>query len=132
MRDFVQDTNGNIATVSYWGSIEAAKQALTTLTNCYNCYNCNKCIKCYNCNNCIKCYNCNNCNNCIKCTEQPLLNAATNLWIITIRQDKTMRIGCQDHSLEIWMNFSDEEINDMDDKALEFWKFWKPIVSHFA
>ena len=120
MRDFVQDTNGNIATVSYWGSIEAAKQALTTLTNCYNCYNCNKC------------YKCNNCYNCIKCTEQPLLNAATNLWIITIRQDKTMRIGCQDHSLEIWMNFSDEEINDMDDKALEFWKFWKPIVSHFA
>ena len=43
-----------------------------------------------------------------------------------------MKIGCQDHSLEIWMNFSDEEINDMDDKALNFWTFWKPIVSHFA
>ena len=120
MQDFVKDDKGNIATVSYWGSIEAAEKSLTTLTDCNNCYNCHKCNKC------------NDCNNCYNCAKQPSLNTPTNLWAITIRQDKTMKIGCQDHSLETWLNLSDNEISAMHRDALNFWKFWKPIVSQFA
>ena len=36
-----------------------------------------------------------------------------------------MRIGCQQHSLEEWENFTDEQIDDMDFDALEWWEEWK-------
>ena len=43
-----------------------------------------------------------------------------------------MKIGCQDHSLEDWLHFPDNTILTMHKEALNFWTFWKPIVSHFA
>ena len=39
-----------------------------------------------------------------------------------------MKIGCQDHDISKWLAFSDYEISEMSDRALEFWTTWKPII----
>ncbi len=39
-----------------------------------------------------------------------------------------MAIGCQQHSIENWLKFSDAEIASMDTGALEWRKKWKPIL----
>ena len=39
-----------------------------------------------------------------------------------------IQIGCQNHTIDEWMNFSDAKINRMDNRALEFWIKWKPIL----
>ena len=39
-----------------------------------------------------------------------------------------IKIGCQIHSPEKWENFSDKEISDMDEGALEWWNRWKKFV----
>ena len=39
-----------------------------------------------------------------------------------------IKIGCEQHSPEEWKNFSDEEISDMDEGALEWWNRWKKFV----
>lgn len=57
----VCDENGNIATLGYWGSIEAAHESLFTLIDCKNC------IDCYCCDRCIKCYRCELCLNLVDC-----------------------------------------------------------------
>lgn len=40
--------------------------------------------------------------------------------------DDRLQIGCRNHSKQEWLNFNDEEIYDMDDNALGFWREWKP------
>ena len=42
-------------------------------------------------------------------------------WDVTISQD-WMTIGCQHHHVDDWNKFTDDEIAEMDDGALEFWK----------
>ena len=49
-------------------------------------------------------------------------------WVVYISGTGNMRIGCQNHSIKHWDNFSDELINRMDDCALEFWKQHKEIL----
>jgi hypothetical protein len=39
-----------------------------------------------------------------------------------------MKIGCQDNSIEDWLNFTDIKIAMMDEHALSFWKIWKPVI----
>jgi hypothetical protein len=40
-----------------------------------------------------------------------------------------IKIGCQQHKMESWENFTDEEIIKMDSKkAIKFWKEWKSIL----
>ena len=39
-----------------------------------------------------------------------------------------IRIGCQSHSLEKWINFTDDEINSMHSDALNFWKENKEFI----
>ena len=39
-----------------------------------------------------------------------------------------IQIGCINHSIEGWFNFGDEDIESMDDGALEWWRMWKPIL----
>jgi len=41
---------------------------------------------------------------------------------------KVIQIGCQRHTIEEWKNFNDETIREMDSKALDWWKKWKPIL----
>ena len=46
---------------------------------------------------------------------------------ITFTKD-VLQIGCKRYLIEEWRNFSDEDINNMDDRALAFWKKWKDFI----
>lgn len=37
-------------------------------------------------------------------------------------------IGCQQHRIEEWLDFKDDEIDKMSRKALEFFKKFKSII----
>lgn len=45
-------------------------------------------------------------------------------WPITYTSDR-MQIGCMNHSISTWREFSDEEINTMAPDALGWWRKWK-------
>jgi len=49
-------------------------------------------------------------------------------WTVHISGTGMMRIGCQNHSVEAWKNFTDEEIKIMDSNALEFWSKYKTML----
>ena len=43
--------------------------------------------------------------------------------------DIVMQIGCENHKIKDWFEFSDVQIIEMDgEKALKFWRKWKPIL----
>ena len=48
-------------------------------------------------------------------------------WTIQIVKNH-IRIGCQSHPLEKWINFTDDEINSMHSDALNFWKENKEFI----
>ena len=50
----------------------------------------------------------------------------------TILVGEKIYIGCQCHTVEQWENFTDEEISDMDDGALDWWKEWKEVILKVA
>ena len=49
-------------------------------------------------------------------------------WPVYIGGTGMMRIGCQNHSVESWKNFTDEEIKRMDSDALDFWNKYKTML----
>jgi len=49
------------------------------------------------------------------------------VWTAYITKDH-VRISCLHHTHEEWCNFTDEQINNMDAGALEWWKIHKPLV----
>jgi hypothetical protein len=48
--------------------------------------------------------------------------------IVIMLEYGVMAIGCEQHSIDEWMNFSDEEINKMDTDAIQWWKEGKPRI----
>ena len=53
-------------------------------------------------------------------------------WPICITEQH-MQIGCQAHTHDAWAAFSDDEINGMEWRALEFWREWKePLLAMCA
>jgi hypothetical protein len=48
-------------------------------------------------------------------------------WQITYTK-RVMAIGCEQHTIEEWRNFTDDEINKMDDDALLWWHKWKETI----
>ena len=42
-------------------------------------------------------------------------------WVALISGFGMMRIGCQNHKVEEWASFNDDQISEMDSYALEFW-----------
>lgn len=47
--------------------------------------------------------------------------------------DGFLKIGCEEHTIEDWQEFSDKRIIQMDGKsALEWWRIWKPILMNMA
>ena len=38
---------------------------------------------------------------------------------------QVMAIGCEQHTIEEWRNFSDDEIQKMNDKVMEWWRKYK-------
>jgi hypothetical protein len=51
--------------------------------------------------------------------------------IVIMLEYGVMAIGCEQHSIDEWMNFSDEEIDKMHTDALHWWKVWKPRIQQF-
>ena len=52
----------------------------------------------------------------------------TETYYITYTAE-VIQIGCQRHTIEEWKNFNNDEILKMDgQKALDWWKQWKPIL----
>ena len=49
-------------------------------------------------------------------------------WTVYISGTGMMKIGCQNHSVEAWKNFTDEGIKRMDSDALEFWSKYKTVL----
>jgi len=39
-----------------------------------------------------------------------------------------LAIGCQQHSIKKWKNFTDDEIDSLDNGALEWWNKWKDFI----
>jgi hypothetical protein len=48
--------------------------------------------------------------------------------IVIMLEYGVMAIGCEQHSINEWMNFSDGEIDKMHTDALHWWKVWKPRI----
>jgi len=61
METHITDEHGNVATVAYWGSIEAARASLATLWNCTGCTDCTGCTRCTDCTCCTYCTRCTRC-----------------------------------------------------------------------
>jgi hypothetical protein len=97
-------------------------------SDCYGCSDCSGCTRCSGCSGCCDCTDCTDCSCCSDCTEQPVAVISTGTWIICIRKDGTMKIGCQDYILDHWLNFNDTRIQEMHGNALAFWRIWKPVV----
>ena len=48
-------------------------------------------------------------------------------WSVVMTKDD-IAIGCQQHQVDAWWAFSDDEIANMDVRALEWWKLWKLTI----
>ena len=42
--------------------------------------------------------------------------------------ESDIRIGCKKYTVNEWESFSDQEISEMDEDALVWWKSWKDVV----
>ena len=49
------------------------------------------------------------------------------MWPIQITKN-CIKIGCQSHTLDDWVDFDDDKISKMHDNALEFWKENKDFI----
>ena len=49
-------------------------------------------------------------------------------WIVLISGFGMMQIGCQNHKVEEWASFNDDQISKMDSHALEFWNKNKAML----
>ncbi len=49
-------------------------------------------------------------------------------WLVCINGFGYMRIGCQNHKVEQWKAFTDQEISRMDSDALQFWNQYKAML----
>ena len=66
-----------------------------------------------------------------KLTKTPVVITGLSYWCMIT--DGFMRLGCKRFTHNEWANFTDEEISEMDDYALEFWKQWKvPLLAMCA
>jgi len=97
-------------------------------SRCSGCSDCSRCSGCSDCSDCSGCSYCSGCSGCSDCSTQPKANLITGTWVTTVRQDDTVRIGCQDFSVDEWLSFTDERIAGMDPRAAEFMKTWKPVI----
>lgn len=66
---WLTDDRGNRCAVEYFGSREAAQEALDSLQNCDDCTNCSECSGCSRCLGCSWCSWCSGCSRCSKCSE---------------------------------------------------------------
>jgi len=63
------DSKGNRCNDKYFGSAEAAQEALISLKDCENCENCSRCSDCSDCSRCSGCSGCSRCSDCSDCSD---------------------------------------------------------------
>ena len=51
----------------------------------------------------------------------------TDIWTCYIQPDH-IRIGCQYHTVNEWIAFTEDQISAMDSRALVWWRKWKPAI----
>jgi len=56
-----------------------------------------------------------------------LKTLALEKYVVTFN-DSHMAIGCQQYTIELWFEFTDDRISQMDHGALEWWKKWKDFI----
>ena len=56
------------------------------------------------------------------------INAQLGRYHVVCCSNGQVAIGCEQHSIGEWINFTDEEISDMDSGALEWWRGHKTII----
>jgi len=61
-------------------------------------------------------------------TKTPI--SVLNLTWPVLITEKYMTIGCQRHTIEMWVNFTDDKIDLMHPEAVKFWRKWKaPLLT---
>ncbi len=61
--------------------------------------------------------------------NREIFTLQTGKYIVNfVKSTDVIHIGCQNHTLQEWENFTDDEIQEMDDGALKFWSVWKPTI----
>ena len=48
-------------------------------------------------------------------------------WEITVYPE-SLGIGCERHTIQEWEDYTDEDIDKMDSRALSWWKNWKDLI----
>ena len=107
---FVEDERGNRATISMWGSEDAARASLLTLVDCSGCSDCSYCSYCSDCSYCSHCSGCSYCSRCSKCPHQPATANRSDRYTFAAFRDDTGNIrihaGCRrftiDEAREHW------------------------------
>jgi hypothetical protein len=67
-----------------------------------------------------------NFSNCIGNRKEIKTIQTSKYWIVYTKD--VMQIGCENHAIEKWFNFTDLDIEVMAEDALEWWEVWKPIL----
>ena len=122
---------GNIG-VSYDSQEAADLQAVEMDEN--GCIRCHGCTDCHDCQDCHDCHGCTDTQGTLRWKGGPakaLLSLNGLRWPVST-DGKSIQIGCQHHSVELWANFGDGEISCMDSGALEFWTQHKKTVLGLA
>ncbi len=84
--------------------------------------------------------NCTDCTDCTDCTGALIWRGPAATGLLSINGLKWpvstsgahIQIGCQQHSAEEWAAFTDAQIAQMADGALEFWQQFKPTILAMA
>ena len=69
MTQWITDDHGNRCSVDYWGSEDAAKEALASNKDCKDCSDCSGCSRCSDCSDCSGCSGCSDCSRCSGCSR---------------------------------------------------------------
>ena len=59
--------------------------------------------------------------------DREIKNIKTPIWRVAYTK-KILQIGCENHTIEEWKSFTDDEVNAMDCEALEWSKEWFPVI----
>lgn len=103
--NWIEDKNGNRASVKYWGSEEAARASLRTLMCCVNCTNCSYCTSCRECRELHYGSNCRLSRNSHLLAKAyyflPVSEPRSYTWLAILEGEEwRIRAGCRNFSIE--------------------------------
>jgi hypothetical protein len=105
------------------------------LIRCHRCKNCKNCTSCRTCSGCTSCRNSDVCNNIhyvassTYCDLNPIMLLGLTYTVLIRSCKPTIKIGCQNHSIDDWESFNDTDIEAMDGSAaMIFWDANKDFI----